>query len=58
MKIKLYKVHDRKNNKWFSFKDIDKMKRFLSRPLNTINDYKIYIEYEPVKRFEQIKFEI
>lgn len=58
MKIKLYRVHDLKNNKWFSFKDIGKMNRFLSRPLNTIKDYKIHIEYEPSKNYEQLKFKI
>lgn len=58
MKIKLYKVHNVTHDKWFTFKDSEKLNKFLSRPCNLRYEFKIYIEFEPERNYEQLKLDI
>lgn len=58
MKIKLYKVHNITKNKWYSFKDIQKVNKFIEQPINYKNEFKVYIEYEPEQKMQQLKFDI
>lgn len=58
MKVKLYKVHNMTKNKWYCFKDIEKVNNFIEQPINYKNEFKVYVIYEPEKKMEQLKFNI
>lgn len=58
MKIKLYRVHNITFNKWFTFKDSERLNKFLSRPCNQRYEFKIYLEFEPERNYEQLKLDI
>ena len=58
MKIKLYKAHNVMLNKWFTFKDSERLNKFISRPCNHRYEFKIYMEFEPERKYEQLKLDI
>jgi len=58
MKIKLIRVYNITKDRWYSFTNIEKYKSFVNSPINYKNEFKVYIEYEKEKNYEQIKLDL